>query len=235
MSGLNILVVEVHDVMRETTVVALRSMGYAVASARALDDAQPVVGTDILLFSVTNAEGLGQVRRIRATQPAVGIIVISAGAKENELVSAYQSGADLVLSKPASLDELCAAIRALDRRMHPIEASAWQCTLNTAILQLQGPQASVNVSDTECLLLSAFTQSVEQRLSNEQMICIVARGGAAVSKTTLEVQIVRLRKKLEQAGASAPNIKSIRGVGYQLCVPLIVNKDFRSLQHEQQH
>ena len=227
MSGLSIFVVEVHDVMREATVAALRSMGHTVASAHALDDAQAIAGTDILLLSVPNAEGLGQVHRLRAAQPGIGIIVISAGAEEDELVSAYQSGADLVLSKPASLDELCASVRALERRMHPLEPSAWQCTLNTASLQLQGPQASVNVSDAECLLLAAFAQSAEQRLCIEKMISIVARGGAAISKTTLEVQIVRLRKKLEQAGASAPNIKSIRGLGYQLCVPLIVTKFFK--------
>jgi DNA-binding response OmpR family regulator len=227
MSDLSIFVVEVHDLMREATVAALRGMGHTVASARALDDASPIAGTDILLLSVPNAEGLGQVHRLRAAQPGIGIIVISAGAEEDELVSAYQSGADLVLSKPASLDEVCAAVLALERRMHPLEPSAWQCTLNTASLQLQGPQASVNVSDAECLLLAAFAQSVEQRLCIEKMISIVARGGAAISKTTLEVQIVRLRKKLEQAGASAPNIKSIRGMGYQLCIPLIVNKFFK--------
>ena len=231
MSGLSIFVVEVHDLMREATVAALRGMGHTVASARALDDASPVTGTDILLLSVPHADALGQVRRLRAAQPGVGIIVISAGAQEDELVSAYQSGADLVLSKPASPDETCAAVLALERRMHPLAPSAWQCTLNTATLQLQGPEANINVSDSECLLLAAFAQSVEQRLSNEQMIGIAARGGAAVSKTTLEVQIVRLRKKLEQAGALAPNIKSIRGLGYQLCVPLIVNKDFLSPHH----
>ena len=234
-TGLSIFVVEVHDVMREATVAALRGMGHTVASARALEDAQPVAGTDILLLSVPNAEGLPQVRSLRAAQPAVGIIVISAGAQEDELASAYQSGADLVLSKPASLDEVCAAIRALERRMHPGNASAGLCTLNTATLQLQGPEATVNVSDAECLLLGAFAQSMEQRLSNEQMIGIAARGGAAVSKTTLEVQIVRLRKKLEQAGATAPNIKSIRGMGYQLCVPVIVSKSFTGHHHEQLH
>ena len=231
MSGLNIFVVEVHDVMREATVVELRSMGHTVASARALEDASPVAGTDILLLSVPNEEGQGLVRRIRAAQPTIGIIVVSAGAREDELVSAYQSGADLVLSKPASLDEVCAAVRALERRMHPLAPSAWQCTLNTATLQLQGPETTVNVTDTECLLLGAFAQSAEQRLSNEQMTVIVARGGAAVSKTTLEVQIVRLRKKLEQAGATAPNVKSIRGMGYQLCVPIVVSKDFVSPRH----
>jgi DNA-binding response OmpR family regulator len=226
MSGLSIFVVEVHDLMREATVAALRGMGHTVASARALDDASPVTGTDILLLSVPHADALGQVRRLRAARPGVGIVVISAGAHEDDLVSAYQSGADLVLSKPASLDEVCAAVRALERRMHPLAPSAWQCTLNTATLQLQGPEANINVSDSECLLLVAFAQSVEQRLSNEQMTVIAARGGAAVSKTTLEVQIVRLRKKLEQAGALAPNIKSIRGMGYQLCVPVVVSKSF---------
>ena len=231
MSSLNIFVVEVHDVMREALVMALRRMGHTVASARALDDTLHVVSSDILLLTVAGAEALSHVRRIRAAQPAIGIIVITPGPAGDELVSAYQSGADMVLSKPASPDEMCAAVRALERRMHPLAPSAWQCTLNTATLQLQGPETTVNVSDAECLLLAAFAQSVEQRLSNEQMIGIAAKGGAAVSKTTLEVQIVRLRKKLEQAGALAPNIKSIRGVGYQLCVPLVVSKTFKSPHH----
>jgi DNA-binding response OmpR family regulator len=231
MSSLNIFVVEVHDVMREALVMALRRMGHTVASARALDDTLHVVSSDILLLTVAGAEALSHVRRIRAAQPAIGIIVITPGPAGDELVSAYQSGADMVLSKPASPDEMCAAVRALERRMHPLAPSAWQCTLNTATLQLQGPETTVNVSDAECLLLAAFAQSVEQRLNNEQMIGIAAKGGAAVSKTTLEVQIVRLRKKLEQAGALAPNIKSIRGVGYQLCVPLVVSKTFKSPHH----
>ncbi len=231
MSSLNIFVVEVHDVMREALVMALRRMGHTVASARALDDTLHVVSSDILLLTVAGADALSHVRRIRAAQPAIGIIVITPGPSGDELVSAYQSGADMVLSKPASPDEMCAAVRALERRMHPLAPSAWQCTLNTATLQLQGPETTVNVSDAECLLLAAFAQSVEQRLNNEQMIGIAAKGGAAVSKTTLEVQIVRLRKKLEQAGALAPNIKSIRGVGYQLCVPLVVSKTFKSPHH----
>ena len=231
MSGLNIVVVEAHDAMRDAMVMRLRSMGHTVASAKVLDDSPEVDSTDMLLLSVGGEVELGLVRRIRAAHPDTGIIVLAPGARGDELVSAYQSGADLVLSKPASLNEICAAIQALERRMHPLEASEWQCTLNTAALQLQGPQAAVNVSLVECLLLGAFAQSVEQRLSTEQMVVIVARGGAAVSKTTLEVQIGRLRKKLEQVGAMAPNIKSIRGVGYQLCVPVIVNKTFASPHH----
>ena len=235
MSGPNILIIEVHDVMRHAMVVALRSLGHAVASAKALDDELDVVNTDILLISVAGEEGFGQIRRIRIAHPNIGIIAISAGAQGDDLVNAYQSGTDLVLTKPVSVDEVNAAIRSVERRMHPLRANAWQLTLNFTTLQLEGVGATVDASETECLLLGAFATSVEQQLSNEQLFKIIGRNGTVVNKTTLEVQIVRLRRKLEQAGANAPNIKSIRGVGYQLCVPLIVNKDFRSLQHEQQH
>jgi len=231
MSGLNILVIEVHDVMHEALVMALRSMGHAVASAKALDDKLHVVSTDLLLLSLADKDGLSVVRTIRAAHPDIGIIVITPGAPGDELASGYQSGADLVLSKPASLDEISAAIRALERRMHPRDASAWQFTLNLTTLQLQGLEAPVNVSETECLLLRAFATSVEKQLSNEQLFKITGRNGTVVNKAALEVQIVRLRKKLEQAGALAPNIKSIRGMGYQLCVPIVVNKDFVSPHH----
>ena len=231
MSGPNILIIEVHDVMRNAMVVALRSLGHAVASAKALDDELHVVNTDILLLSVAGEEGFGQVRRIRAAHPNIGIIAISAGAQGRDLVKAYQCGADLVLVKPVSVDEVSVAIRSLERRMHPLRANAWQLTLNFTTLQLQGAQASVDTSETECLLLGAFATSVEQQLSDEQLFKIIGRNGTVVSKAALEVQIVRLRKKLEQAGALAPNIKSIRGMGYQLCVPLVVNKDFKSPHH----
>ena len=231
MSGPNILIIEVHDVMRNAMVVALRSLGHAVASAKALDDELHVVNTDILLLSVAGEEGFGQVRRIRAAHPNIGIIAISAGAQGRDLVKAYQCGADLVLVKPVSVDEVSVAIRSLERRMHPLRANAWQLTLNFTTLQLHGVGATVDASETECLLLGAFATSVEQQLSDEQLFKIIGRNGTVVSKAALEVQIVRLRKKLEQAGALAPNIKSIRGMGYQLCVPLVVNKDFKSPHH----
>ena len=87
MSGLNIFVVEVHDFRREATVIALRSMGHTVASTKALDKSLHVFSTDILLLSLTDEDGLSLVRRIRANQPAIGIIVITPGAPGDEPVS----------------------------------------------------------------------------------------------------------------------------------------------------
>lgn len=126
MSGLNIFVVEVYDAMRHASVMALRSMGHTVASARAFDDSLLLANTDILMLSLAGQDGLALLRRIRAAQPDIGIIVLTPGAQGDDMVNAYRSGADLVLQKFAPADEVGAAIRSLARRMHSGEASAGQ-------------------------------------------------------------------------------------------------------------
>jgi len=136
----------------------------------------------------------------------------------------YDSGADIYLTKPTAPEELGAAIRALSRRIRPEVPAADRLSLNPVTLQLQGARAAVDVSDQECLLLSAFAKAAEHRVESWQLMEIAAGGAEEITKSTLEVQIVRLRKKLEQAGAAAPTIKAIRGFGYQLCVALEVRK-----------
>lgn len=93
-------------------------------------------------------------------------------------------------------------------------------SLNPHTLQLQGALVRVDITDPECRLLMAFARAGQQRLETVHMLDCVGKAIGDPGKRALEVQIVRLRKKLEQAGASGPTIKSIRGVGYQLYVPL---------------
>jgi DNA-binding response OmpR family regulator len=99
-------------------------------------------------------------------------------------------------------------------------------TLRPNTLQLLGQAAVVDVSDIECCILSALAAAPQQRVRTALLLEIAGRNSGAPTKGTLEVQIVRLRKKLQQAGASQPCIKVIRGTGYQLCVPLAVTQSF---------
>jgi two-component system phosphate regulon response regulator OmpR len=69
-------------------------------------------------------------------------------------------------------------------------------------------------------MLVAFMRASEQRLENWELIELLNKSDAQDPKAALELQIVRLRKKLQQAGAESPTIQSIRGWGYQLCVAL---------------
>jgi DNA-binding response OmpR family regulator len=95
--------------------------------------------------------------------------------------------------------------------------------LNPATLQLGGPHGWVDITDAECALLRALALSGTARLENAELLARVGKAIDEAAKHALEVRIVRLRKKLEQAGAIAPTIKAIRGFGYQLCVPLAVS------------
>jgi DNA-binding response OmpR family regulator len=92
--------------------------------------------------------------------------------------------------------------------------------LNPATLQIGGALSWIDISDTECTLLKVLSRSQDQRLDSNSLLECVGKALDTSAKRALEVQIVRLRKKLELAGAKAPTIKAIRGVGYQLCIPI---------------
>ena len=225
-----ILVIEPVEAMRQTVVLALRSLGHSAHGAGHAGpsfEALHALGADIVVLCLAGEDCLHLARNIRAALPGTGIIMLTAGARQNDKVGGYDSGADIYLTKPVSPQELSAAIHSLARRVCPAMAKAvagMPLTLNSSTLQLKGPSATVDVSDAECSVLGAFATAPDQRLQTVQLMAIAARKSAEPTKAALEVQIVRLRKKLEQAGASAPCIKAIRGSGYQLCVPVTVGK-----------
>ena len=226
---LNIVVVEDHADLREATVAALCSMGHDVRGidcAEALDDELGNFRADLLVLDLNlpGEDGLSLARRIRASEPGIGIIMVTGRTQVNDRMRGYGSGADIYLPKPASVEELGAAIQALARRIRPPASAQDALSLNPVTLQLQGPKQLVNVSDHESTLLSALNKAKDHRLENWQLMELSGNAVEEQSKAALEVQIGRLRKKLEQAGAPAPTIKAIRGSGYQLCVAVQITK-----------
>lgn len=99
-------------------------------------------------------------------------------------------------------------------------ASSSPLALNLRTLQIGGPAGWVDVSDADCSLLLAFTESDLRRVDTAHILEKIGITATELGKRALNVRMVRLRKKLEQAGAAAPIIKSIRGKGYQLCVEI---------------
>lgn len=225
---LNLLVLQSNKAEREALTTLLKRIGYraqGVSSAQACQTEFDKRHYDILIIDPDPplVEGLQFAAMVRAQRPGIGIIVLTSRARLDDRLAGYRNGADVYLTRPTSIEELAAAVRALTRRADHAEEpqrvakALASLTLNTATLQLLGSGVAVDVSDTESSVLAAFTHSSGQRLDTAQ---VIAASGKALSKSTLEVLVVRLRKKLEQAGATAPTIKAIRGMGYQLCVPL---------------
>jgi len=224
-TSLNIIVVEDHDELRAVTVAALQSQGHVVCGvdcAEALDDELANFHADMLVLDLNlpGEDGISLARRIRAAEPGMGIIMVTARGQVREIEAGYDSGADIYLTKPTSPEELAAAIRALARRLYPAAPAEGQLVLNTLSMQLQGPLADVDVSNPECLLLESLARARGHRLETWQLLELAGKEADEQEKRTLAVQIVRLRKKFSEVGASEPSIKAIRGTGYQLCVSL---------------
>ena len=92
-------------------------------------------------------------------------------------------------------------------------------------LDLTGPRGCVRISATEAALLNAFAQSPNGRLTLAEVVQCLAVGNGVTQKSNVHVRMVRLRKKLHEAGAEGAVIEAIRNVGYQffdelaLCKP----------------
>ncbi|PKO90141.1 MAG: transcriptional regulator [Betaproteobacteria bacterium HGW-Betaproteobacteria-10] len=222
---LNLLVVEDHDDLREATVAALEAMGHRVRGvdcAEAMDEILPYYPADVLLLDLNlpGEDGLSIARRLRAAEPSIGIIMVTARNQAKDVMQGYGSGADIYVTKPISPEELHAAIQALTRRIRPQERAETPLALNMQTLQLTGPQGVVDLSNHECQLLAAINRAKDHRLETWQLLELLGKEVDDNEKRALTVQFVRLRKKLTEAGASEPSLKSIRGSGYQLCVAI---------------
>lgn len=223
---LNVVVVEDNDDLREATVDALRAEGYDVVGidcAEALPEETAWKHIDVMIvdLGLPGEDGLSLSRRIRAAAPGIGLIMVTARSLPRERKVGYDSGADIYMPKPVTLEELLAAIRALGRRLErPVEA-ATGLHLDLSGLALRGPSAPpVSVAAPEAALLAAFCRAADQRLETWQLLEVLEKFRGSQDKWALELTISRLRKKIKQAGEPAVAIRSIRGWGYQLCVPL---------------
>ena len=221
---LNILVVEDNHDLRETTVQVLCDQGHkATGVACAEDLPEPCAGFDLMLIDLNlpGEDGLTLAARMRRLYPGMGLIMVTARRLPEDRRRGYDTGADIYLSKPVSFEELTAAVAALGRRLRP-EAGPAQMRLNRQALMLQGLSGQrVRLSPHEATLLGALSAARDQRLAQWELIEMLRKDSAVDPKGALELQIVRLRKKLQQAGALEPSVQAIRGWGYQLCVDIV--------------
>lgn len=225
-TNLNIVVIEDHDALRDVTVAALAGHGHKVIGlecAEALYERKDIEWIDLMIIDLNlpGEGGLSLTQRIRNVYPNIGIIIVSANNLAEHKRQGYDSGADIYLTKPTSLDELSSAVNALARRLkqsHKTNASSPQICLRS--LTLQGVGMVVQISQHEASALIAFMRAADHRLESWQLLELMGSHGSEYTKASLEVAIVRLRKKLVQVGAAAHPIRAIRNYGYQLCEEL---------------
>ena len=232
-AGLSVVVVEENNEIREFIAKAIASHGHDVVGLGCVEEIK-ISASDrpinllIVDMHLPNEDGLGLVRRFRTAQPLSGVIILSARHSIDDKVKGYNCGADIVLQKPVSREELIAAINSIARRLLNQGTAAElakpnQFSIDIEKLLLSGPLGKVGLTDTETLLISALSRAPGQRLETKQLMGILNLETSSYSKSAFEVRVVRLRKKLIAVGADKLCIRSIRMQGYQLSTLLKIH------------
>lgn len=226
-----VALVEDDHMLREEVTNHLTNHGFlvhAVNSALALDDLTARVPIDLFVIDLNlpGEDGLSLCRRLRQALPGAGIVIVTAKvALQDRLVGYSHGGADFYLTKPIAPDELVLVLLSLGRRVKLIDTlEEWSLSLRDRTLL--GPEAEQKLRLTmrEKTLLVALIQAKENTLDSGVLCDLFSSSDSdeSINKHALEELVARLRKKFKtvQVEGAEPAIKSVWGVGYQLCLQI---------------
>ena len=173
----------------------------------------------LLDLMLPDTDGLEVCRQIRKSDELthVPIIMLTARGDESDKVVGLELGADDYMTKPFSVKELVARIRAVLRRPGGVEA-AKRIAVGTLVIDLDKFEVTaeglkVDLTATEFKILQLLASRKGRVFSRDQILDFLWGNEKAVVDRTVDVHIRNLREKL---GAAAALIKNIRGVGYKL-------------------
>jgi DNA-binding response OmpR family regulator len=201
-----------------------------VADGRAMDALLARETIDLVVLDVRlkpgDEDGLQIARRLRAQHAGLPILMLTGRAEEADRVMGLELGADDYLTKPFSSRELLARIRALLRRaqaqasvadaMAKVRAyrfEGWE--LNVGLRRLKSSDGrAVELTNGEFSLLAAFLSAPQRTLTRDQLLDLSRLHNAEVYDRSIDVQILRLRRKIEADPAQPRFIVTQRGAGY---------------------
>jgi len=184
----------------------------------AIEDPPDLILLDWMLPNLSGIEICRRLRRNKATRE-VPVIMLTARAEEGDKIRGLDIGADDYVTKPYSIKELIARVRAALRRpaasvtAEHLVLGAIEVDLQRHIVRCNG--TPVDTSATEFRLLVVLMQRPEHVLSREQLLDQVWGISAALDTRTVDVHIGRLRRILETAGGHGL-IRTVRGFGYAI-------------------
>ncbi len=223
-SGKRVLLVEDEPSIREMVSFALGQDGYIIdeaedgnsAEAQIVNYLPSLILLDWMLPDTSGLELLRKWKREDALKD-VPIIMLTARVEERDKVTGLDSGADDYVTKPFSVKELSARIRAVLRR--GTGALDNEVKIGPILLDLDARRAYVddqpiNMGSTEFRLLEFFMTHPDRAYTRSQLLDYVWGRNIYVEERTVDVHIVRLRKLLKPLGCEQM-IQTVRGYGYR--------------------
>ncbi len=221
-----VLVVEDEDALSALLEYNLEKEGFEVRVSADGEDALLVIEEDkpdlvLLDWMLPGLSGIEICRRIRARPDTrdVPVIMLTARSDEDDRIRGLDTGADDYLTKPFSIPELTARVRALLRRSRPTlsaeVATFGDLTLDRETRRVRRADREVHLGPTEFRLLDCLMQRPGRVFSREQLLDLVWGRDVYVEARTVDVHVGRLRKALNRRGERDP-IRTVRAAGYAL-------------------
>ncbi len=226
MSQPTVLIVEDEPAQVEVLAYNLKAEGFHLITADNGEDALSLVyeympDLIVLDWMMPHISGIEVCRRLK-TRPetrSIPIIMLSARSEEIDRVRGLEIGADDYVTKPYSIVELLARVRAQLRRMRAAAVGQIlnykDIILNAETHKVSRGEKTIKLGPTEFRLLSTFMEKPGRVWSRDQLLDRVWGRDIYVDTRTVDVHIGRLRKALCQYGAKDP-VRTVRGVGYAL-------------------
>ena len=222
-----VLILEDEENIRSFVVINLKRAGYDAIEAgtgqEALDKLRdyPDIGVAILDIMLPDIDGFEVCHRIRATSKQIGIIMLTARTQEMDKITGLMTGADDYVTKPFSPAELTARIDALYRRIggdmniDPQIITHGPFVMNTRNHTLEKSGNRVRLTQVEYSILKLFMQNPGRALSREEILSAVWGRDYEGELKIVDVNIRRLRIKIEDDTANPTYITTVWGFGYK--------------------
>ena len=222
-----VLILEDEVSIRSFVVINLKRAGYDVVEAGTGEEAlellksNPDVGVAILDIMLPGIDGFEVCRSIRATDKKIGIIMLTARSQEMDKITGLMTGADDYMTKPFSPAELTARIDSLYRRVGPesggesTEITQGPFVLNTRNRTLEKEGKRIKLTQVEYAIIKLFMQNPGRALSREDILASVWGRDYDGELKIVDVNIRRLRIKIEDDTANPTYITTVWGFGYK--------------------
>lgn len=178
----------------------------------------------VLDLMLPGEDGLSICRRLREAGNNVPVIMLTARGDDNERIAGLQAGADDYLPKPFNPQELDARIRAVLRRQvrdlpgapskeqEEIHFGPWSLDLGTRILTRDGKEVSLTTG--EFAVLKALAQHQREPLTRDKLMNLARGREWSAMERSIDVQVSRLRRLIEEDPAKPRYLQTVWGVGY---------------------
>jgi two-component system phosphate regulon response regulator OmpR len=217
----HILAVDDDDRLRDLLKRYLSREGHDVTTAKDAASARKLMATmtfDLVILDVMmpGEDGLSLLKSVREKKSDTPVILLTARGQASERIEGLKLGADDYLPKPFEPEELALRIGSILKRAAP-EAPVEELKLAGMIFhvgkgELRKDGRLVRLTESETQLLSILAQRAGAAISRHELAMLTAAG----VERSVDVQVTRLRRKIERDPREPVHLQTVRGVGYRL-------------------